>query len=152
MTLLQQPPVESPWEKIDRIETDMVRLPQVECPLIHTFTPGLYSRQITMPAGTFLTSKIHLTEHPYVVSQGAVLVWIDGRVKEIKAPYMGVTMPGTRRVLFTLTETIWTTFHVTDETEVDRIEEQIILKRDEHLLIPEDFKLLVEGAIEGGVQ
>jgi len=97
--------------QIDEAEALLVQLPKVECPLKHIFTPGLYIREIFMPAGTLLTSKIHKTEHPFVVSKGKLNVLLDGKMEFIEAPYRGVTKPGTRRVLYIIEDTIWTTFH-----------------------------------------
>lgn len=118
---------------IDQIELAMLAHPALYCPVTHTFTPGLYAREIRMPAGALVTSRIHKTEHPFVVSKGRVTVYTeDGRV-EIEAPYTGITKPGTRRVLMIHEDTIWTTFHVTNETDVAVIEDQIIDKHTEHL-------------------
>ena len=69
-----------------------------------------------MPAGSLITSKVHKTEHPYIVSYGKVAVSIDGDDwNEITAPYTGITKPGTRRVLYILEDCIWTTFHRVDD-------------------------------------
>ena len=98
--------------RVDEIEAEMLNLPTVDCPLIHLFTPGMYVRQIFMPEGTLLTSKIHNTEHPYCVSKGIVSVKIDnGEWQSIEAPYLGVTKKGTRRILFIHEDCIWQTFH-----------------------------------------
>lgn len=121
---------------VDEIEAGIIaKLPEVKLPLTHRFTPGLYTREIFMPKGTLVTSKIHKTEHPYVISMGIVSVWTeeDG-VKTLSAPHTGITKPNTRRVIFVHEDCIWTTFHVTNETDVDKIEEQIIEKRDNPLL------------------
>lgn len=93
----------------------------------HIFTPGLYTREIFIPAGTLLTSKIHATQHPFVISKGDVSVWTEatGTVR-LKAPHTGITVPGTRRVIFTHEDTIWTTFHVGEEKTVDEFEARII--------------------------
>jgi len=123
-------------EKFDCFEAHLSQYDQVKMPLRHFFTPGLYTRQIFMPAGTLLTSKIHLTEHPFVISMGRVSVWsgIDGEPKEeLCAPYIGITKPNTRRILFIHEDTIWTTFHVATETSVEEIEKRIILKHDDHV-------------------
>jgi hypothetical protein len=64
-----------------------------------------------MPAGTLLTSKIHKTEHPFIVSKGKLNVFLNGEMQYIEAPYSGVTKPGTRRVIYILEDCIWTTFH-----------------------------------------
>jgi hypothetical protein len=96
---------------IDEAEAILAQLPKVECPLRHTFTKGLYIREIFMPAGTMITTKIHNTEHPFIVSQGKLNVLLNGEMQHIEAPYRGITRPGTRRVIYILEDTIWTTFH-----------------------------------------
>lgn len=99
----------------------------IDMPVKHGFTPGLYTREIFMPAGTLTTSKIHKTEHPYIVIQGHMLVYMaDGTVQEIKAPYRGITKPGARRVIYVVTDSVWITFHPTQETDLAKIEDQLI--------------------------
>ena len=108
--------------KVDSLSSALAKLPQTECPLVHRFTPGLYIREIFMPAGTIVVSKIHKTEHPFIVSQGQVNVWIEGQgVERICAPHCGITRPGTRRVLYIREDCIWTTFHVTELTDPEAI-------------------------------
>lgn len=119
-------------ERFDEIEAHLATFPQQEMPVEHLFTPGLYCRQIFMPARTLLTSKIHRTEHPFVISKGVVSVWDKGRVEILRAPHHGVTYPGTRRILYIHEDTIWTTFHPTSETDPQKIEDVIIEKRDAH--------------------
>lgn len=114
------------WQEINRLEKVMAEMPQQLCPLSHIFTPGLYTRTIFMPAGTLLTSRIHLFEHPFVISQGVVDVRDDeGEWKTFRAPYIAVTKPGTRRVLRVVEDTVWSTFHVTNETDPAKIVEQV---------------------------
>lgn len=120
--------------RIDELEQVMMRFAAAECPLRHSFTPGLYSRTIKMPAGSIITSKIHRTEHPYIVSVGRCSVWIEGEGwVEIVAPYHGITKPGTRRVLVIHEDTVWTTFHPTHLTDLEAIEDEIIQPRRGHL-------------------
>ena len=99
------------------------------CGETHTFTPGLYGRRFTMPAGTLLTSKIHNSEHQFVILSGCVSVWTkeDGCI-DLVAPHNGITKPGTRRLIIAHTDTVWMTFHATDETDLELIEEKIIMK------------------------
>lgn len=129
-------------EKIDELESVMAENLQItNCPLTHRFTNGLYVREIFMPAGTLITSKIHKTQHQYFILQGAVSVWIDeGEEMYLKAPYIGVTEPGTRRVLYIWEDCIWATAHPNPDNEnVEEIEERIIEKHDNKLL-PEELK------------
>lgn len=121
------------WAAIDQLEEEASKLEQVDLPVSHVFTPGLYTRSIYMPAGVKLTSRIHLLEHPFLISKGIVSVW-DGETGWVKltAPYMGITKPGTRRVLLIHEDTIWTTFHVTNETDPDKIGMQITYTGGKH--------------------
>ena len=125
----------SVFRQLDEAEVEIGKLPPADCPVTHRFTPGLYIREIFMPAGTALTSKIHCTEHPYVISRGVVSVFTEADgAKLLSAPYFGITKPGTRRLLYIHEDTIWTTFHPTDLTDVAAIEEAIIMKHINPLL------------------
>lgn len=114
-------------EVIDKLEVAMIdNFPMADCPVIHRFTPGLYIREIFMPAGSLITSKIHNKEHPYVVSDGLVGVWTENEgMVMIEAPFTGITKPGTRRVLYIIESTTWVTFHVTNIMPVDDSEQAI---------------------------
>jgi hypothetical protein len=98
-----------------------------------------------MPAGTLITSKIHKTQHQYFVLQGAVSVWIDeGEENYIKAPYIGITEAGTRRVLYIWEDCIWATAHPNPYNEnEEEIEERIIQKHDNPHL-PESIKNILK--------
>lgn len=128
-------------DRIDELEYTMRNeMPPVECPVIHSFSPGFYIRQIFMPAGTLLTSQIHRTRHSYQVTKGVALVKInDEEWETIEAPFVGITEPGTRRLIYIDQDCTWTTFHSILESEqpefmleeeiseaVDRIGERII--------------------------
>jgi len=129
-------------EKIDELEVVMAEnFPIVNCPLTHRFTDGLYVREIFMPAGTLITSKIHKTQHQYFILKGAVSVWIDeGEEVYLEAPYIGITEPGTRRVLYIWEDCIWATSHPNPDNEtIEEIEERIIEKHDNPLL-PTELK------------
>ncbi len=120
------------WKFYHSLPVKMLMVPYwkllpVECPVKHIFTPGLYTREIFMPAGAAVVSKKHNTEHPFVISKGHVAVWdqFKGTVF-LEAPYTGITLAGTQRVLVVIEDTIWTTFHVTNKTTVEEIEKDII--------------------------
>lgn len=113
---------------VDVLEARLRELPQAEMPVRHAFTPGFYVRQIFIPAGTLLTSKIHRTRHPFVITRGDISVWTkQAGVQRFSAPHTGITEPGTRRVLFAHAATVWTTFHATELTDLEAIEAELIL-------------------------
>lgn len=77
------------------------------------------------------TSKIHKTEHQFIVSKGKAEVWVPGDGWQlIVAPYHGITKAGTRRALKIIEETIWTTFHPTDKTNLAEVEAELIEAHD----------------------
>lgn len=117
---------------IDYLEIAIVKeLEAVDLPLKHQFVPGMYIRTIFMPAGTLLTSKIHKTEHPFVVTKGVAIVRLPGgEVERLKAGHIGITKPYTRRTLYIEEDCTWTTFHITDSTDLTEIEEELIERRE----------------------
>lgn len=124
---------------LDELEAAIVHSgqPAAVCPVVHRFTPGLYIREIHIPAGTLLTTMTHKTEHPFVISKGRVRVTSETEGSVVyEAPYCGITQPGTRRALLAETDLVWTTFHVTDETDVEKIGEAIC-HHPENPLLPD---------------
>ena len=96
------------------------------CPVNHTFGKGCYIREWNSPAGMFVVSKLHKFEHPYFVLKGKISVMTESGVEVIEAPHYGITPAGTKRMLYTHSETQWVTVHVTDETDLEKIEAEII--------------------------
>jgi hypothetical protein len=129
---------------IDELEAAIVASdkPRAECPVVHRFTPGLYIREIHIPAGTLLTSMEHRLEHPFVISKGKVEVYSETEGAVIyQAPHTGITKPGTRRGILAIEDTVWTTFHVTEETDVEKIGEAILAPHFNPLLASNDPRL-----------
>lgn len=116
----------SPKEKIDYLESQLLAMPQLPQHLEHVFTPGMYSRELYMIAGSMWTSERHKTQHQYAILEGCVSVYTeeDGEVF-LKAPYKGITNPNTKRVIFVHENTRWVTFHPTDIQPVDSSKEAI---------------------------
>lgn len=115
-----------------RVGIDCGALVDVRQQLRHIFTPGLYARELSLPRGTIVVTKIHNTEHPFVVSKGVVRVFIEGVGWEtITAPHLGVTKPLTRRVVLIVEDCVWTTFHPTDKKTPEEVEAEIILPRNQ---------------------
>ena len=113
---------------LETVAMRALNLSRCEMPLVHRFTPGLYIREIFMPKGALVVSLKHLTEHPFVVSKGHAAVLTETGVQQIKAPHCGITKAGTQRVLFIHEDCVWTTFHVTNETDPEKIVSQVTEK------------------------
>lgn len=126
---------------MDKLAAEASKLPAIEAPLIHTFTKGMYKRRIFLKAGSIIITKIHDTQHPYVILCGDGEVSTDGvNFEHYEGPCEGVTEPGTQRFIIVNTDTIWITFHPNPEDEKDllKIEERIMRK----YVIPQE---LIDG-------
>lgn len=110
-------------EKLNQLERELLSLPQIICPLKHTFTKGLYSREIFMPKGTYIISETHVTQHQFAILQGSVSVWIEDVEYLLTAPFSGITEPNTRRQLYVWEDCIWATYHPTEIQPIDGTEE-----------------------------
>jgi hypothetical protein len=112
-------------------------------PLKHSFGDGCYIREIFMPAGQVIISKIHKKLHPYFIMRGKVSILTDEGVQHIQAPYSGITKPGTKRVLYMHEDTVFITVSVTDKTDLKEIEDEVIAKDfQDPLITKEDLDLL----------
>lgn len=133
------------WQQLDAMDVALADGPQASFVERHVFTPGLCVRELFMPAGTLLTSRIHLLEHPFVISLGVCSVWdLENGWQLLSAPHTGVTQPGTRRALYVHEDTIWSTFHVTTETDPNKVLAEITYDHRKlgHLaVIPADTQL-----------
>lgn len=110
--------------------------------LEHTVTPGIYTRELTMTAESVVFSKIHMETHPFIITKGRVSVYDGVEVKEIEAPYKGVTPKGTKRVLYVHEDTTWITFHPTQLTDLDEIDKNGVITCDTFDEFDESVKLL----------
>ena len=94
--------------------------------ITHYFVPGLYVRQCIIPANFGLVTKIHKTQHFFAIIQGSGVVKDAKFEFNYQAPFTGITESGTQRIIRTIEETHWLTFHPTELTDPVEIERQII--------------------------
>ena len=107
---------------------------KVELPLKHHFSKGVYAREIHIPTGHLIVGKIHKHENLNILSQGELtVISIDGCFK-LKAPATFVSSPGVKRLAFVHEDVVWTTVHGTDETDLEKIEEEFIVKSYDDLI------------------
>ncbi len=112
---------------IQALEDTMREMPQLDIKPVHYFAKGLYAREITIPAGTVLSGKIHKEEQINILSKGLItVVTEDGGEQLLRAPCTIISKPGTKRIAYVHEETVWTTLHATDETDLEKLEQDLI--------------------------
>lgn len=116
---------------IMRLQDVLLQTPeeeQLELPVKHHFAKDTYGRELFLPAGSLIVGKIHKHSSLNILAQGSIiLVTEDGR-QDLTAPYTIASKPGIKRVIYALEDTTWVTVHGTDETDVEKIEEEFIAK------------------------
>lgn len=98
----------------------------IEPEIKHFFSDGTYGREMTILAGTVIVGKIHKHSHINVISKGIIDVWTEYDRVRYEAPITFVSKPLTKRLVKAVEDTVWTTIHVTDETDLDKIEKEVI--------------------------
>ena len=120
--------------RVQQLEEFMVaNLPAIECPIRHHFDAerGVYAREIWMPSGVVITSRIHRDQHHCVLSQGEIIVFtVGGGTKAVSAPAEYLSPAGSRRAGLTVTSCLWTTYHdvgveLATSQDIEAIEELI---------------------------
>ena len=102
--------------------------PTVEIEPVHRFAPGLYVRELTVPAGCVIVGKVHKHESVNILVKGSALVACDGRVEKVSAPLTFVSGPGRQKAAYVLEDMTWINVHPTQETDLVKIEAEFIEK------------------------
>jgi hypothetical protein len=123
MNLIELPPS---LEQINRLQAEMVKMPQIELPTEHYFAGGMYCRKVFRPAGTTIVGKVHKKAHLFLCAKGQILAWSETGMRTLNAGDVVESQPGTKRVTYAVEDSIGVTFHVTDKTDLDDIESELV--------------------------
>lgn len=97
------------------------------CPVTHHYAPGLYARELFIPAGVVIVGKTHRHAHLNIISKGRIRVVSEFGAREVIAPCSFISEPGIKRAGYALEDTVWTTLHPTDKTDLAAIEAEVIM-------------------------
>jgi mannose-6-phosphate isomerase-like protein (cupin superfamily) len=113
-------------EQINRLQGEMSKLPQQELPTEHYFSGGMYCRKLWRPAGTLIVGKVHKKDHFFVCAAGEIIAWSEKGMVTLKAGDIIESRAGTKRVTLAVQDSIGVTFHVTDKTDIEEVEAELI--------------------------
>jgi quercetin dioxygenase-like cupin family protein len=131
-------------DKVNAIEALMAQQPQVDLKVGHYFSEGVYARALEIPAGIQLTGKIHKFEQLNILAKGKMKVLVGDFYKEVEAPFIVVSPPGTKRIAIALEDCVWITVHGTHETDLELIEKTFIAQSEQdYLEFKEDRQLVL---------
>lgn len=123
-------------EKVERLERELNKVPQVDCPIRHYFSPGLYAREITIPAGTALVGAVHTHDSLVILSAGCMKLVTDLGVIVISAPHTLNCKAGAKNAAVALDTSVWTNIfpNLDNETDTDKLAERYTESKASDLL------------------
>jgi len=122
-------------EDLDYLEVELVKFPEAIAEVMHHFQEGAYIREMRIAAGTALTGKIHSKRTFNIVAKGSMIITAFGETARIvSAGESFFSDPGSRRAGLALEDTVYMTVHITDETDHEKLEEELITKRENPML------------------
>lgn len=94
----------------------------------HFFAPGMYLRELTVPAGMLLVGKTHKHAHFLVVTKGRAEVISEFGRTVVEPGHISISQPGVKRVVLALEDTQFITVHLnsSDTQDLEVIEAEHI--------------------------
>jgi len=97
--------------KIVELQEAMV---PIQCPLpdpVHRFAPGMYMRELIVPAGMLIVGKKHRHDHFLLVMSGVAIVKSEFGDDVVYPGHISVSRAGVKRVVLAITDTRFITIH-----------------------------------------
>jgi quercetin dioxygenase-like cupin family protein len=110
-------------------------------PLKHSFTEGIYLREITLPKGSIAIGKLHKHENAWFLLSGELAIVTENGTEFYQAPYYAISPPGTKRVVYAVEDCIFVNVHPNPEEikDIDTLEEKFVCNSYKDY---EEYKLL----------
>ena len=130
------------------IENKLAKLEQVDIPTIHTFSGGVYIREIAVPKGTIIIGKRHRHESCNILMKGSMILYMgeDVPTQRIEGPLLFTSPPNTKKMAYCEDDVVFLNLHPTMETDLDKIEQEFIIPEEEFLL--QEQKSLEDGGVK----
>ena len=93
-------------EQIEKLQAEMVKMPQAELQTEHYFSEGMYCRKLTRPAGTLIVGKVHKKSHFFLCAKGEIIAWTESGMRTLKAGDIIESQPGTKRVTYAISDAL----------------------------------------------
>ncbi len=105
---------------------------------------GVLARTVLMPKGDIVIGEKHKEETINILIRGELKVWVNGEVLHIKAPYMVKSKANTRKIVYIIEDAVWTSIHRVTSTNLDDIEDEVIIKTSNEDLVKELKQINIE--------
>jgi hypothetical protein len=115
-------------QKLERVEGFFLQMEQANFETRHHFAPGMYCREVTIPADTYAIGHYQNEHHLNHMLRGKVQMFHeDGTSTILEGEHVFWGAPG-RKVGYIIEEVVWRNVYKTDETEVAKLEARFLTK------------------------
>lgn len=108
------------------IQTEIEKHEQIEIPIEHFFSEGMYGRHMTVPQDGVVVGKVHKHAHLAMLLEGTVRVSSKYGTAVFSAPYVINVNKGDKRAFYAVTKVKYMTVHATNETDLDKLELELV--------------------------
>lgn len=112
---------------VRELENQLLQLPQVDLRTEHLVHSGMSARTTLIPAGTVLTGALTNCDNICVVC-GDITVTTDEGPQRLTGFHVIKANAGAKRAGVAHADTWWTTFHLTDLTDIAAIEDEMTVE------------------------
>lgn len=121
--------------KIMQLKDELMAMPgeHIEMPVEHVFANGMYMRKLFIPKGALLVGKIHKKECINIVAKGDISVLTETGGMRVAAGFTVVSPAGLQKVGLAHEDTVFINVFLTDETDIEKIEDLVACESHEAL-------------------
>ena len=118
---------------IIKLQNEMAKHDQVDCPLVHHFAEGVYVRELHIPADTWIMGKRHRHETINILLKGSLSLYMGPGIpaKKIESPMVFNSKPGVKKFAYIHEDTVFLNIHPTKERDLEKIEQEFIISEEE---------------------
>ena len=129
---------------VDDAERQMLEHPQVDCPVVHHFGPGICIREVFMPAGTIAIGHRQKFDQLNIMIRGKVLIAKDDGTTQILTAPMIFTGKAGRKIGYVMEDMVWQNVYSTDLKDANAVE-NFFIEKSEHWHDDQATKFAVES-------
>jgi hypothetical protein len=106
--------------------------------LTEYFVGGSYIRELKIPAGVTIVSKIWNKERMWIIASGEVTFVTEMGKKRVKAPYTEIVPHGSKVALYTHEDTQWFAITGAESTNSEDVEKEVTVDNYKDCVYPWD--------------
>ena len=132
-------------QDVQRLQADMLaseNTVDLSGHTFHHFADGVYGRELRIPAGVAVIGKMHRHSTLNVLAAGELAVTTPDGPQVLKAPAVFVSPAGAKKLGVAITDCVFLNVHASRETDLDKLEAELIVPADDELMIAGEMKCL----------